>query len=212
MTSPESRKFSQKWTKENIRDAFILRSMSPGAKNWVSKNLIPLPSDSTIWRELNFLRLDVGFLKPVKVFLRHLQGETQNSPLERLCGICFDECSCPRIAEYDEFNDRVLGVNRNVQVVILRGLIGTWMVPFLVDFDFKIDVNEFKDIVREAAKFEFTVLVSYCDQGGGNRGLAGRLGVTEDQPYCLVDISEERTQKVFFLHDFIHIFKGRLIL
>ena len=90
---------------------------------------------------------------------------------------------------------------------MLRGLIKEWAFPFFCDFDCKVDVQEFQQIVREAAKFDFTVLVAICDQGGGNRGLATRLGVTVDEPFCHVEVSEEKSQKVFFIHDSLHLLK-----
>ena len=109
LTSSKPRFYSKKWTKEDIRDAFILKSMSPKSKEWVSKNLVPLPSNTTVWRALNFLHLDVGILKPILVYMRHMRQQTDAHPLDRLCAICFDECSVARIAEYDRILDKVLG-------------------------------------------------------------------------------------------------------
>ena len=101
----------------------------------------------------------------------------------------------------------LIGPAKQAQVVIIRGLFYKWVVPFFVDFDRKIDVSEFIDIVREAAKLEFEVVVATSDQGGSNRGLGNKLGVTLDKPYVNIQVSEEKSQKVFYVHDFVHIFK-----
>ena len=91
---------------------------------------------------------------------------------------------------------------------MLRSVTADWYFEYWVDFDRKIDVAEYTELVRHAAALSFPIVASVCDQGGGNDGLKGRLGVSPEKPYCEIELADGKTQKVFFLHDFTHIFKG----
>jgi len=104
------------------------------------------------------------------------------------------------------------GPATQAQLVMLRGLTESWCFPFLVDFNFKIDVKEFTELICVAAELDFPILISVCDQGGANDGLRGRLNITDEKPFCEIKVSDEKSQEVIFIHDWIHLFKERKYL
>ena len=91
---------------------------------------------------------------------------------------------------------------------MLRGITEGWCFPYFVDFDFKIEKAEYCQLIEVAASLGFPILVSTCDQGGGNIGLQGKLEVSKEQPIAKVKLSDDDTANVIFIHDIIHEFKA----
>ena len=99
------------------------------------------------------------------------------------------------------------GPAKNAQVVMIRSITEDWFFPFFVDWDMAIGVEEFNKLICKAYEEEFTVVVSTCDQSGKNEGLRNKLEITPKQPFCFIKVKNDTEIKVFFLHDWVHIFK-----
>ena len=110
LISKKPRIKSRKWSNEDVALTFKLKCLSPAACDFIRKNIIPLPSDTHIWRALSFVKLDTGFLKPIIIYMKHLRSQLKD-PLARVSAINFDECSTAFMCEFDELQDAIRGKN-----------------------------------------------------------------------------------------------------
>ncbi|KAJ8879883.1 hypothetical protein PR048_020503 [Dryococelus australis] len=61
--------------------------------------------------------------------------EATSKIIERLTILSFDEMNMDSRLCYDQSEDKILGPNRNVQVIMARGLASKWKQPIFHDFD-----------------------------------------------------------------------------
>ena len=90
---------------------------------------------------------------------------------------------------------------------MIRSLTDDFVYPYFCDWDMSIDVKDFHALIYKAHEESFTVVASTCDQSGKNEGLKGKLGITPEKPWCKVKVQNDVELKVFFLNDWVHIFK-----
>ena len=119
----------------------------------------------------------------------------------------FEQCGTFGNIFYFLFVPIPKGPAKNAQVVMIRSITEDWIYPFFVDWDMSIGVEEFNLLICKAYEEEFTVVVSTCDQGGKNEGLRNKLEITPKKPFCMIKVKNDKEIKVFFLHDWVHIFK-----
>ena len=90
---------------------------------------------------------------------------------------------------------------------MLRSIIDDWIFPYFVDWDMAIGVDEYHQLICKAYEEGFTIVATTCDQGGKNEGLRNKLKITPKEPFCIIKVNDDTYLKVFFLHDWVHIFK-----
>ena len=89
---------------------------------------------------------------------------------------------------------------------MLRGLVQDWKFPYFCDFDRPMIKSLFQEIICDIEGTGCKVLSSTCDQAGGNEGLKKDLGITITKVWC--PNPYDKTRKLFFLFDHVHIFKN----
>jgi hypothetical protein len=89
LLSKKPQKFSRKWTQADYSTAMAVRGISIKAFNFVRKNIVPLPGDSTLDRKFGFIHVSQGLIEPAIAYLR--QRVPRMAPREKLAGIAFDE-------------------------------------------------------------------------------------------------------------------------
>ena len=100
----------------------------------------------------------------------------------------------------------ILGPHRTAQVIMVRSLTSDWKYPIYVAFDSPVTPEIYKEIIMELEQIEYHVLMSACDQGSKNEGLAKRLGVTKDKFW--IQNPADPSRIVLWSHDFVHTFKN----
>ena len=88
----------------------------------------------------------------------------------------------------------------------VRSITSSWKYPVFVDFDTPITPEIYKEIIMELEQVGGHVLISTCDQGGKNEGLAKRLGITKEKFWIQNPFDSSRI--VLWSYDFIHVFKN----
>ena len=73
-------------------------------------------------------------------------------------------------------------------------------------FDSPVTVAVYKEIIMELELIDFPVLITTCDQGSKNEGLAKQLGITKDKYWS--QNPADPTRDVLWCYDFVHVFKN----
>ena len=100
----------------------------------------------------------------------------------------------------------ILGPHRTAQVIMVRSLTSDWKYPIWVGFDTPVTPEIYKEIIMQLEMINYNVLITACDQGSKNEGLAKRLGVTKDKFWTQNPADPKRI--VLWSYDFVHIFKN----
>jgi hypothetical protein len=89
LLSKKPQKFSRKWSQTDYATAMAVRGISIKAFNFVRKNIVPLPGDSTLDRKFGFIHVSRGLIEPAIAYLQ--QRVPRMATREKLAGIAFDE-------------------------------------------------------------------------------------------------------------------------
>ena len=100
----------------------------------------------------------------------------------------------------------ISGPHRSAQVIMVRSLTSSWKYPIYVAFDSPVTVEMYKEIIMELEQIGYHVLISACDQGSKNEGLAKQLGITKDKFW--IQNPADPSRIVLWSHDFVHVFKN----
>ena len=100
----------------------------------------------------------------------------------------------------------ILGPHRSAQVICVRSLTSSWKYPIYVAFDSPVTPEIYKEIIMELEQIGIHLLMTACDQGSKNEGLAKRLGVTKDKFW--IQNPADPSRIVLWSYDFIHVFKN----
>merc|ERR1712020_222417 len=124
-------------------------------------------------------------------------------------------------AEWDRKIDAVIGPYKQAQTFMVRSLTGKWKFPIYVDFDVpKISKSLLFQIIFELEMIGIKVLITTCDQAGGNQGLAKslgifptkkiskQLGVEHDPENVTFTNPWDNEREIFFSFDWVHAFKN----
>ncbi|KAJ8866943.1 hypothetical protein PR048_032805 [Dryococelus australis] len=116
------------WEKEDIAAAITLRSVSLKAYVYMRNKVnLPLPGLSTVRKWARNLGIQTEVLTVLEVTSK-VMNEIKRSTI-----LLFDEINVDSRLYYDQSEDKILGPNRNVQVIIARGLASKWKQPMLVE-------------------------------------------------------------------------------
>uniref|UniRef100_T1IMX2 Transposable element P transposase n=1 Tax=Strigamia maritima TaxID=126957 RepID=T1IMX2_STRMM len=184
-----------KWTAVDIASAISLRSISTKAYRFAydTKNIIPfhflmhqflhfrflrakllhpLPALSTLKKWAQKISVKPGLLEDVLLLMKLKQQ--QLNVLERLT---FDEVYiCNKIC-FDKEYEKILGPHKTCQVVMARGLCGSWKQPLYYAYDSPMKANVLQLIISELYKCGYTVVAVTCDVGEDNQGLWKSLNI-----------------------------------
>ena len=117
-----------KWSDDDIRRAFTLKSVSSKAYRYI-RNIwkVPLPSPSTLNRYIQNINFEPGILKTVLQFAD--KTSEMLAPMDKLCSLSFDEMSIEKKYVYDRGADKLYGPHSKVQVAMIRGITSSWKQP-----------------------------------------------------------------------------------
>ena len=200
----KQRQYTKKWSNCDYAKAMKLRCISSKALMHVRKNHVPLPALTTLTRKFGFIHICPGIIKSVVEYLRARVPDW--TPRERLACLAFDEMQVANIGEIDRKLDMVVGPNKNVQVVMVRGIAASWKFPVFLDFDFPMNVPTLSQIICSLEAINVQVLITVCDQGGSNEGLAKRLKITPEDTSFRNPFDSARS--IFFAFDYVHVYKN----
>lgn len=198
-----NKKYSS-WTSEDIASAISLRSVSPKAYRYLRKNGYPLPALCTLRRWALNLQLSPGILTDVVELMK--QKSTTMKENERLCSLSFDEIYISNKLCIDQKEQRVLGVHKACQVVMVRGLCSQWKQPIFYNFDTPMTKNILIYIITQLHYAGYVVVSITSDMGTSNVSLWSELHVGHDKN-CYFPHPVISSQKVFVFADIPHLLK-----
>ncbi|CAI6366184.1 unnamed protein product [Macrosiphum euphorbiae] len=102
-----------------------------------TKKNVPLPGLSTLRTWAARFCIEDGILFSV-LSLMKAKGDFMNET-EKLSVICFDESYVSNKICFDKKNERVIGPQKCIQTVIVRGLVNNWKQPIYYGYDKKND-------------------------------------------------------------------------
>ena len=198
---------SKMWTNQDFYSAKRILGMSSGsaALEFVRHIAgLPLPAESTCRKKFHFMRVERGFITPA---LLYLEAKMPSLPEKhRLACVKFDEMKVKETAIYDSGLDAVLGPHKYVQEILVRSLYGDWQYPVYIDYDMALTKEHYNQCILHLEGIKIKVLLSACDQGPRNVGLAKALGVSKTN--VRVPNPYDSSRFVLFSYDFVHIFKN----
>ena len=191
-------------TSVDLSKAMRLRCASTKAYKLVRKEHVPLPGLSTLNRKFEFMHVAPGIIKPMVVYFR--QVCPTKSARWKLGVTAFDEMAIENISDIDRYLDMTVGPGKSAQVVTVRGIADDWKFPFFVDFDYPIKKDDLMQIIMALEDTGLTIFACTCDQGPQNTSLAKKLGITTEQ--TTFEHPTDSNRRVFFLYDWVHLFKS----
>lgn len=164
------------WTDEDISSALTLRSLSPRCYKYLrTKKGFPLPSVSTLNQRVQNFDCEPGLLSSVLALLKSKSEMLGN--LEKISVLSLDEMSIEKQWSYDKGKDILYKPHTNVQVVMLRGLIGKWKQPIFYQFDESHMQDHLLDIIKEVEHAGYPVVALVHDLGSTNFRIWHKFGV-----------------------------------
>ena len=193
------------WTSADFSMALTLHMLSPKCYRHLQRNnILPLPGPTTLKSYVKRFQIQEGLLDNVVEFLRAKIATM--SEKDRIVGLMFDEVHLKQTIEYDKATDSIIGPHTSSNVMLVRGIGGkSWKMPIWWKFGYALTKEEYLNIVSKLTEIGLHVVVSTCDMGPANRGLAKSLGVTRDKPF--VDHPDHPGVKVWWLYDPPHLLK-----
>lgn len=206
------------WKLEEKELSVSLFYKSPAAYKFLRRNGIILPSVSTIRRWISQNMFRTGMDEGIKKFLKLKCSVTSEN--ERKCVVSFDEVKIKDLKEFNKRLDLVEGFEdlghlgrsketaKHAIVFFMRGLYKNWKFPISYYFcNNSLEKTILKELItynlKSIAEIGFIPKVIVCDQGSNNRGAFRLLGVTENNPFFLLNGS-----KIVALFDVPHLFKS----
>lgn len=168
------------WSSEDISKAVTLRCISKKCFDYVRKYLrYPLPSERTIKRRLSNIHISPGFINlSLDLLKSHANVFTD---AEKDVILSYDEMKIKPEICYDSVEDIFRGPHNNLQMVVVRSLIGKWKQPVFYDFDKPINKHLFYEIVDKVEKTGFKVRGFVSDMGPCNQKLLSDLAISENR-------------------------------
>lgn len=179
------------WSTEDISKAITLKCISKKAIKYVRDSLkFPLPSDRTIKRHLTKFQIKPGFIELSRIIL--LKHANIFTDFEKNVILCYDEMKVKSDLYYDPTEDIIRGPYKNVQVLLIRSLVGKWNQPVFYEFDKCVDKNLFYKVIEMVESTGFKVRGFVSDLGPSNQKLLTSLGITENNTSIQHPFAENR--------------------
>ncbi|KFM68033.1 Transposable element P transposase, partial [Stegodyphus mimosarum] len=90
-------------------------------------------------------------------------GALKMTDQERMCVLSFVEMSVDSRICYDQAEDKIVGPHRNVQVVMVRGLLASWKQLIYFDCDTQMTAKILKDIIIILAEIGYYIVAAVAD-------------------------------------------------
>ena len=115
-----------RWGVQDITQGLMIRTISRRAHQYIRRNKIfPLPALSTLRKWVQRFDCVPGIqVQVLKVLKEQMKSEVQSS--FRIASLAFDEMDIQKGYQYDHKEDKVLGPNKKLQLVVARGIISHW--------------------------------------------------------------------------------------
>lgn len=141
------------------------------------------------------------------------------STADKDCVLCWDEMAIKELVEYNRSTDAFEGVSdlgslgrslqpaNEVLVFMIQGISRKWKFPISYYYSNSATKAEhLNKLVREnvlkVIDLGLQVRMMICDMAFTNRSLYKHLGITPDNPVCVIE-----THKIFCIHDTPHLIK-----
>lgn len=192
------------WSSDDISKAVTLRSISAKAFKFIRQTLkYPLPSGTTIKRRLSQIEVSPGF---VEISFNLLKSHTIIfTDFEKDVILSYDEMTVKSDICYDVKQDVMRGPHKNVQVVVVRSLVGKWKQPVFYNFDCSMTKELFYEIVQKVESTGFKVRGFVGDMGGSNQKLLSELGISANNSNVKSPVDENR--RIWAFCDVPHMLK-----
>ena len=181
-----------------------LRCLSTAALEFVRKSIVPLPSDVRLRAIYSFIHSVPGLNVPSFEYLKALVPKMK-IPGEFCSTLIFDEVKISETAQLDTHFDMVLGPNKYVNQVMIRSITGEWKLPILCTLDTAISKAILFKLILFLEGIGLHVLISVCDMGPRNTGLARDLNISPENPIFQNPANPDRN--ILFSYDWVHCIK-----
>lgn len=211
-------KNGRRWAEKDKTLAISLYYQSPRAYKFLSRTRLLLPCPRTINRWLQGLHFQPGYQSNIMDVLKSRVAHM--TEMEKVCSILIDEISIKEGLTYDEYDDRIVGledfgfigrsneVANMALVVMIRGIASNWKQPLCYFLSRGGTGAEkltmiIKETIQRLSDIGLNVKACVCDQGVHNRGMFGNFQITPEKPYW-----ETNGNKIYFLYDTPHLLKS----
>jgi hypothetical protein len=167
------------WSANDIAVAISLRSVSSKTYRYLPCHNYPLPALSTLRTWTSKFNVNQGILKTVITLMKTKPSDLPEK--ERLCVLSFDEVYVSNRVDINKKRQQKIGPHKSCQVVMARGLIGSWKQPVFYKFDQFMTVEIIKDIITVLYHAGFIVVAMVCDMGTTNMKVWSSLNVCHDK-------------------------------
>lgn len=212
-----------RWSNECVTKCFQLKfACGINGYNAVIGQGIPYPSNRTLTRRLESLKLAPGILHEVFDFLEHKVASLNT--IDKNCTLAIDEMSIEPCVRYDISNDILLGNTldgpnekpTHALVFLLCGLASRWKQPVAYFFTGNtLDVEIFRSLLVETVmKIESIGLKVHSvttDMGFTNMKLWKAFGISAGKDTAVQCSTRHRSdpkRQLFFFPDVVHILKN----
>lgn len=144
----------------------------------------PLPDLSTLRRWAQSLNVNEGFLHDVLSVMKSATKSFVGN--ENLVCLSYDEMILSNKIEFDVKGEEIVGPCSSVQVMMARGLLGSWKQPIFYGFDNSMKKDIVLEAVQRLADAGYEVVSMVSDMGGANVGVWKVLGVSHVKPFFLI--------------------------
>ena len=156
--------YSKKWTSEDYAKSLEIGYSSKKALEKIRK-IFPLPSFSKAAKIFNFISAQPGYLQPFMKYLIYIQQLPSWEENHRLALICYDEMAITSSVQLDTSTETPIGPAKQAFVLMVRGIVGSWMCPFNFNFDFEMTTEFYLEIISKLYEIGIIVKLSVSDQG-----------------------------------------------
>ena len=125
----------------------------------------PGPSLSTVQKATNFIYVEEGFIKPLELYIKHMQQKPDWKPNHRFCTIAYDHMGLVDRADLDPKLQKLIGPAKKALVVTVRGIFAPWKFPIYSGLDKNLTKDDIIEIVKWLYNLNLMVLLTVCDQG-----------------------------------------------
>ena len=181
-----------------------LLCISPSAYGFVRNNIVPLPSETTLYEKFKDFTVKPGFNDLSLEFLKKLVPLMNQG--EEFATIMIDEMKVDEWAEMDNKIDAVIGPHKYANVVLVKSITGKWELPVYTKFDSAITKKNLFKIIRKLEEIGVKIMFVVCDQGPRNLTLAKKLGINTESVSFPNPCDESR--EICFAFDWVHCFKN----
>ena len=109
--SEKPRRFTKNYTTKNYHDAMALRNIGGVKSLALVRNLIPMPSFTSLQQKFSFMSLLPGYIIEIRIYIKtHLSKlDSWKNGAGKLTGISFDEVHNRKIGMYHAKFDLIVG-------------------------------------------------------------------------------------------------------